>query len=419
MAGVKPYRGDGRVAKRRPVDLLAIDGSPVIVDGYGSTVLPIAGTCDASFGAVREAFGANFHDGEIGAGCTVAVDGRVVVDLWGGWADAARTREWERDTLVNAYSVGKPIVALMLLQRVAHGDVALDARSSTYWPELVAGQRGATVRDVLCHRAGVPAVRPRLTNDALWDWEPLCQALAATEPWWRPGARHVYHTNTYGHLVGELARRVDGRLPGRWLKEEIAGPLGADLGWGLDQAARARCAEVVWDGGDGSDTASLAARKPFDDTDMVMLGYFNPPGYSGSGVVNTPEWRAAQVPSTNLHATAHGVARLYAALAAGGAIDGVRVLDGSTLAEATSLQSEGWCPVLERDVSFGLGFQPTRADRRFGPNPGSFGHFGTGGNVGFADPDARVGFGYVMNAVRPRWQSSRNRRLIDALYSCL
>jgi CubicO group peptidase (beta-lactamase class C family) len=314
--------------------------------------------------------------------------------------------------------VGKPVVALMLLQCVARGDVALDASASTYWPELVAGQRGASVRDVLCHRAGVPAIRPPLTNDDLWNWDAVCRALAATEPWWTPGERHVYHTNTYGHLVGELARRVDGRLPGTWLQEEIARPLGADMAWGLDEPSQVRCATVVWHTGDAGEAVSFDASKR-SGQDMVMLGYFNPPGYSGSGVVNTAEWRAAQVPSTNLHATARGVARLYAALAAGGTIDGVRVLDGGMLAEATSLQSEGWCPVLEREVSFGLGFQPTRPDRPFGPNSGSFGHFGTGGSLGFGDPNAGVGFGYVMNAVRPRWQSSRNRRLMDALYSCL
>jgi CubicO group peptidase (beta-lactamase class C family) len=152
---------------------------------------------------------------------------------------------------------------------------------------------------------------------------------------------------------------------------------------------------------------------------MIALGYSNPPGYSGIGVVNSKEWRAAQVPSTNLHATARGLARLYSALAAGGSVDGITVLGSDLLSEATSAQSEGWCPVLEREASFGLGFQPTRPDRSFGPNPGSFGHFGTGGALGFADPQASVGFGYVMNAVRPRWQSPRNQALIDALYACL
>jgi CubicO group peptidase (beta-lactamase class C family) len=152
---------------------------------------------------------------------------------------------------------------------------------------------------------------------------------------------------------------------------------------------------------------------------MIALGYANPPGYSGIGVVNSRAWRAAQVPSTNLHATARAVAQLYAVLAAGGTSGDVVVLDRDLLTEATSVQSEGWCPVLEREASFGLGFQPTRPDRPFGPNLGSFGHFGTGGGLGFADPSAGVGFGYLMNSVRPRWQSPRNRALVDALYASL
>lgn len=394
--------------------------------GFGGPVRPtvvfvavVEGVCDPAFSAVREAFAANFERGELGAACTVTVDGQVVVDIWGGWADADRSRPWSRDTLVNAYSVGKPIVALALLQLVARGRVDLDAPASRLWPELLAGQSGATVRHVLCHRAGVPAIREPLTNDALWDWGTMCRSIAATDPWWEPGTRHAYHTNTYGHLVGELARRVDGRLPGTWLREEVAGPLGADLAWGLDAARRARCADTVWEIDASSGIDWLLSTASDDEQRMIALGYANPPGYSSIGVVNTRQWRASQVPSTNLHATARGVARLYAALAAGGSLDGVTVLDADVLAEATAQQSEGWCPVLERDATFGLGFQPTRSDRPFGPNQGSFGHFGTGGAVGFADPEARVAFGYVMNAVKPRWQSPRNQALIDALYACL
>ena len=368
---------------------------------------------------MREAFVENFDDGEVGAACSIDINGSAVVDLWAGWSDAGRTRPWRHDTLVNVYSVGKPIIALMLLQCVAREAVSLDSPASAIWPECIAAQRGATVRHALCHRAGVPAVREVLTNSALWDWEAMCGAVAATEPWWTPGARHVYHANTYGHLIGELARRVDHRLPGAWLRDEIAGPLGIDLAWGVDAESQRRCADIVWEGGSAPDPAVFAEGALSDEQTMVMLGYVNPPGYSGIGVVNTPTWRAAQVPSTNLHATARGVARLYSALAAGGAIDGVHVLDDDLLAEAISPQSEDWCPVLERAVTFGLGFQPTRSDRPFGPNTRSFGHYGTGGAVGFADPLAGVGFGYVMNAVKPRWQSTRNRRLVDALYACL
>jgi CubicO group peptidase (beta-lactamase class C family) len=381
--------------------------------------VPVEGTCDSRFAAVRDVFAANLAGDELGASCAVALDGRLVVDLWGGWEDEAETRPWHRDTLVNAYSVGKPIVALAVLQLVAAGKVDLDATADRWWPELLAGQQGATVRDLLCHRAGVPAIRRPLTNDALWDWDVIATALAATEPWWTPGTRHGYHVNTYGHLAGELARRVDGRLPGDWLRDEIAGPLGADLAWGLEPADQARCADIVWQvplgtGGVWPDTSAMP-----DEQAMLILCYFNPPGFASVGVVNTPEWRAAQVPSTNLHASARGVARVYAALAAGGTLDGVTVIDRDVLAEATSPQSDGWCPFLERDVTFGLGFQPTRADRPFGPNPGSYGHYGSGGALGFADPHAGVAFGYVMNAVKPRWQNPRNRALVDAVYACV
>ena len=382
----------------------------------------IAGHTDARFAAVRGVFEANFERGELGAACTVVIDGATVVDVWGGWADHARTRPWTADTIVNAYSVGKPLVATAVLQLVGTGEVDLDEPATRWWPELRAGQQGATVRDLLCHRAGVPAIRRRLTNEDLWSWDAMAAALAETEPWWPPGTRHTYHTNTYGHLAGELARRVTGLTPGEWLREHVAGPLGVDLMWGVPRADRARCADVRWE----IEMPATARADAWDalhalpeEQAMVFLSYFNPPGIAGVGVVNGDEWRAAQVPSTNLHASARGIARVYAALAAGGTLDGVTVLDADVLTEATRPQSEGWCPVLERDVTFGLGFQPTRADRPFGPNPGSFGHFGTGGSLGFADPVAKLAFGYVLNSVRPRWQNDRNRALVDAVYACL
>jgi CubicO group peptidase (beta-lactamase class C family) len=383
--------------------------------------IEVHGHIDARFAAVGEVFGGNFARGELGAACAVVLEGRVVVDVWAGWADEARTRPWAADTIVNAYSVGKPLVALSVLQLVASGDLELDVPASRWWPELLAGRQGATVRQILCHQAGLLAVRRRLANRDLWDWSAMIDAIAETEPWWRPGTRHAYHSNTYGFLVGELARRVTGWTPGRWLRDRIAGPLDADVAWGVRGRDLSRCADVVWHGPlpppSYVEWATLRALP--DEEALVRLSYFNPPGLSGIGVVNTDEWRSAEVPSTNLHATAKGIATVYAALAAGGTSGGTVVLDADVLAEAVGVQSSGWCPVLEREVSFGLGFQPTRPDRSFGPNPGSFGHFGTGGAVGFADPDAHLAVGYVMNAVRPRWQNDRNRALVDAVYACL
>jgi CubicO group peptidase (beta-lactamase class C family) len=374
---------------------------------------PISGICDARFDAVRSAFGRNFAQrGEVGAGVCVMIDGHVVIDLVGGWADEERRHQWQPDTLVNFYSVGKAMVALLALQLVDAGAVDLDEPIVAKWPEFGAGgKEEATLRHALCHRAGVPAIRVPLSNRDLWKWDRMASALAATETWWEPGTRHAYHTNTYGHLIGEIVRRVSGETCGARLRA-VTDPLSADLWFGVPLAEHHRCADVVWGGSD------IPRDLSFDDLagdeKMTMLSYFNPSGYSSMGVVNTAAWRSAEVPSTNGHGTAGGIARLYGALLEPG-----RLLSSELLAEATSPQSQGFCPVLGEDVTFGLGFKPTAPRRPFGTNPHSFGHFGTGGAVGFADPDAGVAFGYAMNQVTPRWQSSRNRALIDALYSSL
>ena len=188
----------------------------------------------------------------------------------------------------------------------------------------------------------------------------------------------------------------------------IAAPLDADVWFGVPDAERRRCAELLWDGS----AIDIDLTRFEGDELMTMTSYFNPPGFASAGVVNTPRWRRALVPSTNGHGTAAGVARIYAALLEPG-----RLLSADLLSEATRPQSTGFCPTLGEDVTFGLGFKPTAPRRPLGPNPHSFGHFGTGGSLGFADPDAGLAFGYVMNDVIPRWQSTRNRALIDSVYA--
>ncbi len=375
--------------------------------------LPISGVCDSRFGAVGDAFAENFSQrGELGAGVCVILDGRVVIDLVGGWADRDHTRRWRPDTLVDIYSAGKPIVATLALGLVDDGLIDLDDPISSVWPAFgTGGKAEATLRHALSHRAGVPAIREPLTNDALWDWDRMTGALAATEPRWEPGRRLAYHVNTYGHLIGEVVRRVGEAGYGDRL-HAVAASLEADLWCGVPKTLHGRCADVVFVGPEPTGTVDVTGLT--GDALMTTLGYFNPAGYSSMGVVNTEAWRLAEVPSTNTHATAGGLARFYAALLAPG-----KLLSADLLAEATAPQSEGFCPFLEEETTFGLGFKPTTPRRPFGPHPGSFGHFGTGGAVGFADPDAAVAFGYVMNHVIPRWQSSRNRALIDSLYGSL
>lgn len=374
----------------------------------------VSGVCDPRFEGVRSAFAGNFAErGEIGAGVCVVHRGEVVVDLVGGWADEGRTRPWAADTIVDVYSVGKGILGLLALQLVDDGTIGLDQPVADVWPEFAAGGKAtATVAHALTHRAGVPAIRARLTDDDLLDWEVMTAALAATEAWWVPGERLAYHTNTYGHLVGELVHRAGGQMPGERLQGVVA-PLGADVWFGVPEDEQHRCADVVWD-----PDHRLAPLTDFDgfegDGLMSALAHFNPTGYSSVGLVNTPEWRALPLGSTAGHASATGIARLYAALLEPG-----RLLSPDLLARAGSPQAAGRCSILGDDVTWGLGFQPTTARRPLGPNPHAFGHFGSGGALGFADPDAGVAFGYAMNHVRPRWQSDRNRALIDAVYASL
>ena len=206
------------------------------------------GMCDAAFSAVRDAFAANFADrGEVGGAVCVIVDGDVVVDLVGGWADEAQQRPWQHDTLVNFYSVGKAFVALLALQLVDAGVIGLDDPIASVWPEFAAGGKdAATVRHALCHRAGVPAIREPLTNDDLWNWERMTGALASTEPWWEPGSRHTYHTNTYGHLVGEIVRRAIGRHARRTLARARRLDRRRRVVRACRSSQQHRCADVIW-----------------------------------------------------------------------------------------------------------------------------------------------------------------------------
>jgi CubicO group peptidase (beta-lactamase class C family) len=247
-------------------------------------------------------------------------------------------------------------------------------------------------------------------------WGTMTSALADEEPWWVPGTAHGYHVNTFGFLVGEIVRRVDGRSLGTYLREEVTGPLRADFHIGLAEADEPRVAEFMWTAPapEEAEPSGLAIEQLMENN-----AYFNPSGLSGAGAVNTRAWRAAEIPSTNGHGSARGVSRVYQALAAGGSIDGVEISDRNTLREAVTEQVYGEDLVLHRITRFGAGFQLTQKERPLGPGPAAFGHFGAGGSLGFCDPDAGLAFGYVGNQMGPRWQNPRNRALIDAVYDSL
>jgi len=386
----------------------------------------VHGRCEPAFESLRQALAGVIETGaEVGAALAVHVRKEPVVDLWAGHTDSARTRPWDEHTIVNLYSVGKAVTAVCALRLVESGALDLDSPVSRYWPAFAqAGKKHLPVRYVLTHQAALPAVFRPLPPGAVLQWEVMTEALAAQEPWWEPGAGHGYHVNTYGFLIGEVVRRITGKRLGTYLRDEIAGPAGIDFFIGFGPELDARCADVIppRPGPDGEQRNVLLDGDLATLTDLQRMrvgAYRNPPDLSGQGIINSREWRAAEVPSTNGHGNARAVARLYAALAGDGDLDGVHVLSPATIEMAIAEQVYGEDVVLQRPTRFGLGFQLTMPERRLGPGPRSFGHFGAGGSLGFADPDAHVAFAYAMNQGRGGWQHKHVRHLIDLVYEAL
>lgn len=379
---------------------------------------PIHGTCDEAFHAVRDAFQNNFAEhGEIGASVCVTVNGVRVVDLWGGFSSPQKTQVWQEDQLVNAFSIGKGVTAVVAAQCVAFGVISYDARVASVWPEFAAnGKESLTLRDLLGHRAGLPAVRTRLPVNAMFNWKLMTETLATETPWWPAGEEHGYHVNTYGFLVGEVLRRATGKTVGQLISETIATPLGAEIYLGTPTHLHSRIADYEWP----NDPFPEAEPAGLDEEQLLQFNtYYNPSGLSGAGVVNTAPWRLAEMPSTNVHASARAISTLYTSLAHGGTHNNVSLLPQEVLNIASSEVSNGDDRILHRTSRFGHGFQLPIPERGFGPNVESIGHFGAGGSVGFCDPVAKVGFGYVMNQMGPRWQNPRNKALINSLYSSL
>ena len=383
------------------------------------------GTCDDRFGRVRETFESAFARGEeIGAAVAVTVNGEPVVDLWGGSADPAGTRPWTRDTLVNVYSTTKGMTALCAHRLVEEGRLRLDEPVATYWPEFAAaGKEHLPVRWLLSHRAGLAAIRPLLPNDALYDWTDMTTALAEESPWWAPGHGHGYHAVTFGWLVGEVVRRITGSSLGTYFRTTFAEPLGADFHIGLPDHEHERVAELTSIPLPDPDApgVALATMILSDPEGVSARAFLNPPSLAEGP--NGAAWRRAEIPGANGHATARAVARIYAALANGGTIDGVHVLTPESIARCYADQSHGHDRVLGVSTRFGLGFmltQPGIPGAAFGPSPRTFGHPGAGGSIGLADPDRHVSIGYVMNRMGPEiLVDPRASKLIDAVYASL
>jgi CubicO group peptidase (beta-lactamase class C family) len=384
--------------------------------------IDIQGSCELKFNRVKDAFAASFENGEeVGSAVAITLDGKPVVDLWAGHADQEKTRPWTRDTIANVYSTTKGLIAICAHRLVDQGKLDFDAPVARYWPEFAqAGKDAIPVRWLFSHRAGVPAVRTELAPDALFDWDAMCTALAAQEPWWEPGTKHGYHALTYGWLAGEVIHRITGKTPGTYFHDELAKPLGLDAHIGLGAEHDARVANLIPSPPPPPGQPNLWAEVLQKPESMLAKAFANPKTMLRPGLVNSREWRAAEIPGANGHTEARSLARLYGALSRGGEVDGYRVLSPEAIARCHVEQSCGLDEVLRIDTRFSLGFMMSLPEAEIGPNPRSFGHPGAGGSLGYADPDAKIGFGYVMNRMGTSILiDSRVTRLIDALYQSL
>jgi CubicO group peptidase (beta-lactamase class C family) len=386
----------------------------------------IDGEIAAGYEPIREAFQANFDQhGELGAAFCLYRGGQKVVDLWGGVANAETGEAWKHDTLQLVFSTTKGATAICALRLAERGELNLDAPVAEYWPEFKAeGKELMPVRWLLSHRSGLPIIDRKMTPAEALDWQTVTAALAAEHPVWEPGTAHGYHALTYGWLVGEVVRRVDGRSLGKFFADEVATPLGLDFWIGLPEDQEPRVSRLTQAAPisvpEGVDIESLPQEvremaEVFLDPDSLSMRALN--------ITDPPiDWNAAsthraEVPAANGICTARALAQMYAATI--GDAGGARLLAAETVKAATETQSEGRDRILLFPTRFGLGFMLNSA---FSPllGPRSFGHAGAGGSLGFADPDAGVGFGYVMNQMQQNLAGDpRTIGLIAAVRECL
>ncbi|MCW2685453.1 MAG: esterase [Mycobacterium sp.] len=386
--------------------------------------VPINGVCAPGFERVRDAFEQNFTKrGEIGAAVAVWVDGEQAVSLWGGWADAAGARPWREDTLASIFSGSKGLTSTCVHLLADRGEIDLHAPVARYWPEFgQAGKEAITIASVLGHRSGVIGPRFRLTPAETLDWDGVCGKIAAAEPWWEPGTAQGYHMVTFGFILGEVVRRVTGRTIGRFLRTEIAEPLGIDVHVGLPSSEHHRCAEMVnkpnirqvLAAGDAPGQPTSLTEHPMAGLSIAMG--FVPDDEVGSEAIDV--WRSVEYPSTNAHVSALGLAGFYNAMALGKVISRdhmelCRVSQGGfemDMVLGPRVADHGW----------GLGYMLNQRGMA-GPNTRIFGHGGSGGSFAFVDLEHRIGYSYVMNNFDATKANAdpRSVALSDEVYAAL
>ena len=404
----------------------------------------VHGHADDGWGKVADAFRANFDGdpGEIGASCCVYVGGRPVVDVWGGLADSQTKRPWNEDTVALVASTTKGATAICAHMLAQRGELDLDAPVAEYWPEFGAnGKDRIPVRWLLSHQAGLPIVDGPLTFEEACAWDPVIRAIEAQKPLWQPGTEHVYHSITFGYLVGEVVRRISGKTLGTFFGDEIARPLGLKAWIGLPEEQEVNLARIDYAKPFTLEemTAGLIETTGLDpDTVTAWITAVWGPGSvqaragqlggaydHTSGFFDTRAYRASESPGGNMIANARSVARMYAATVSD--VDGVRLLNPATVERAIAIHTDktrmhGLPSALnipaDRSFNMSLGFwRACPPMPMLGPK--SFGHPGSGGSIGFADPEAEVGFGYVMNLWSFRVGEPRASSLASAVRSCL
>jgi CubicO group peptidase (beta-lactamase class C family) len=362
------------------------------MNAFDNRTVEIHGRVAKGFERVREAFAANFTRGddyqEVGSALAVYRAGEPVVDLWAGHKDAARTRPWQRDTLVNVYSTTKGIVAVAAALLVEEGKLRYEDPVVKHWPEFgQAGKEKTTVAQLLSHQAGLPGFAEPTTVEDLYDWKRCCAALARQKPMWTPGRKTSYHAMTWGYLAGEVIRRAAGQTAGQLIASHVAARVAADVYVGLPQALDTLVAPM------------LRPRNPPDMSGVQMppeaIAALVNPQLDGE-VCNARGWRAAEIPAANGHASADGVARVYAALANKGQLGNQRLMKAETIMLMTQVQRERTDALLGFTDNWAMGLCFNQMNM-LGPSPKTFGHGGWGGSIGAANLEAQVGIGYVCN----------------------
>jgi CubicO group peptidase (beta-lactamase class C family) len=375
---------------------------------------PLGGTCSARFEPLGELFAAKLESGEdLGASLAVNLDGEMVVDLWGGWADEARTVPWTKNTITCVFSTTKTMTALAALVLVDRGQLDLDANVAKYWPEFAArGKADIKVRHLLSHTSGVSGWEQPVTFEDVYGWDKSTAMLAAQAPWWEPGTASGYHAFTYGHLIGEVIRRITGQRLGEFFATQIARPLGADFHIGLPLSEFPRVANLVAPQGPPTDLTRLDPNGPAYKTNT------GPDLDRNIELSRTERWRRADIGAGNGHGNARSVARIQSAVACAGVVDGVRLLSPKTIDRIFEVQYNGTDLVTGMRVRMGIGYGllPSPDVLPFLPAGRLAAWGGAGGSLVIADADRRMTFAYVMNKMVPRVVGPVAEVLVQRLY---